>query len=175
MAVSLLASVMVCGALAASSKESLIEVTGEPTITVTKLPVGTKEVSAEEAAEAIDKDLSAKDLDVVWEYNISAESYPCMLTVLIEGQPANVYTYVLHQNADKDWEMVGYGKGDKFEVEITEGGVYALVFQSASASVVPSGEGSDMTGENGWTVALAVAVALMAGTAAVISYRKAEI
>ena len=146
-----LALVMVLGlgttALAAGSKEDVVIVTpGEGTeATVAAKDKAIPDLTEEIAAKEIDGK-EAKDLQVLWQKDVTASKLPAELTFTASGVSSERTLYLFHWNGTK-WEKIDQGKAPSITHKFGEGELspVGLVVDKAASS---SGEGDKAPSNN---------------------------
>lgn len=118
-------------------------------------------------------------LSVVFEKDISSDVLPVTITFEVTGAGSNDILHVMHFNGSA-WEQVAEGTGDSVTATFTSLSPVAIILESPAEPdpTAPSDPGtntptSPKTGEQHVLLA-ATAIALLAGTVAVVAVKKKE-
>lgn len=116
-----------------------------------------------------------ESLSLVFWKDIDSDTLPVTITFDVPAAGANDILHVMHYNGTK-WEQIAEGKGDSITATFTSLSPVAVVLEhpteTPSAPVV-DGPTSPKTGEAP-ILLVAAAVALLAGTVAVVTLKKKE-
>lgn len=131
--------------------------------------------TAAQAAEAIAAEvpgIAAEDLSIPYVKDLTSNVLPVTISFEIPGATAKDTVYVLHHNGAA-WEVVAKCPGNAITATFTSLSPVALALESAAAESAPEGPASPQTGEQ-MTILYAGAVAVLAGAAALVAYKKKE-
>lgn len=158
----LVMSMLCMTAFAAGSKTDAVEVDSDVEVTVedTTVALLTEEIAAAVSGE------DAKELKVLWQKDLHAETLPATITFNVDGTDGEDLL-VFHYNGT-EWELVGRGKGPAVTVTFTDLSPVGLVHKKATT---PSGPISPATGL-GAGIYVACAVLAAAGSAAALVAKK---